>query len=64
MSVEEKLNIQCECGFNFKYTGEAIYTSPLKYLYRCESCVHEIYIIKKEESIDYNDYDSHMEYKS
>ena len=60
MSVETKLDIQCQCGSDYMYTGEAIYTSPLKFTYRCESCSHEIYIIKKERC---KEYDSHMGYK-
>lgn len=60
MTVEEKLNIQCECGSDYMYTGEAIYTSPPKFIYCCESCSHEIYVIKKERS---KEYDSHMGYR-
>ena len=59
MSVEEKLNIQCQCGSNYMYTGEAIYVSPLKFIYRCESCQHKIFIIEKEKG---KDYDSHLGY--
>lgn len=62
MSVEEiKLDVQCQCGSNYMYSGEAIYTSPLKYIYCCESCSHEIYVIKQNK--EGKDYDSHMGYR-
>lgn len=61
MSVEEKLDIQCQCGSEYRYSGEAIYTSPLKFIYRCESCTHEIYVIQNKK--EGKEYDSHLGYK-
>lgn len=60
MSVETNLDIQCGCGSFYRYNGEAIYTSPLKYVYKCESCYHIIYAIEKEKG---KEYDSHLGYK-
>ena len=59
MSVETKLDIQCQCGSKYMYTGEAIYTSPLKFTYQCDSCQHKIFVIEKEGR---NEFDSHLGY--
>ena len=61
MSVEEKILIQCQCGGDYRYSSEAIYTSPLKFVYKCGVCNHMIYVIGKSEGEEYN---PHLGYKN